>query len=207
MADLQVLGNKVKKQSADVAEQSARLTAERALIDAAREEARHLIDAGEKAKASHAHLTDALREDRKEHEREKVKLLAQQKQLLLDKDAAMREIVGNKTMAGFHASLPTHLAHSPVSNRPFAVEELAQSFHQSPAFDAYGLHAAMPMVPPSPYGGIGYSGLPSPTGTGGPSPPAYDAHHISAALASLTTHTAHIKTFLADEKILSPTPA
>ena len=113
MHDLQLLGARVQSQSSDLAEQSHRLASEKALIEAAKQEARALIEAGEKMRAEVTQFEEQRLNEKKELDKAKMKLLAAQKQLLVDQDRIARELAVAKTIQSFNAALPKHLAPLP----------------------------------------------------------------------------------------------
>lgn len=212
LAELQLLGARVKAQSAEVADQYARLASERTLIEDAKKEARQFIDLGEKAKQSVAELEERRAADKKESDREKVKLLAAQKQLLIDQDRIAREFSFTKSIAGFNASLPKHLAPvgGPTLPMPITTPSMTTayafgintdfdqkefpSFHSPPlaAFEATGQFAPPPPISayththPHPHSAsVSDSAPPGPV----PVSPAGFSYHASPATPHVPLHS------------------
>ena len=221
LGELHLLGAKVQKQSAAVAEQHALLGGERALIEAARAEARQFIEMGEKARADQASLTEQFRAERQGHEKERAELQAEKTKILLQKELARKQLQMSKVLAGVQPGLgaqhypPSGIDSSPLgyttSDRfqPFTSPSgySTRAMHSPPTHDLHGL-------------GSGFTGFsPPPTSAAAFRPHEYDFHptagspvhysstmnhhgDVSAALEALSSHAEHLKGFLAEERIM-----
>ncbi len=183
MNELTLLGAKVQAQSAAVAEQYARLDAERSLIESARAEAQTVIDSVQRASASASAKGDQLRAEKSKQAQEKIKLKQEREKLKQDKENALKQIVNG--IATRSSQLPSQLL-SPTMK--FELHSPNGGGLLSP-FGAHDWPSASPYTLP------GGAGLTSPTRlfpAGG---------DLSAALASLSSHANQLRGFMADQNI------
>ena len=215
MSELTALGAKVKAQSESVAEQYGRLASERALVEQAKLEARSYIDEQAKLKEAGEAELARLREQKVLHEKERSSLLADQKKFMLDRDLAMRALQVSKAIQGFHPShapmgsgtpnYPPHILSPPLPPSSATAGGLGASFtHEEPSLLSHSFRTADPgaaaiLAPQTTPHALARSDRHAALHNH-----AYDSGHISAALASLSSHADHLRGFMQDEKILSP---
>jgi hypothetical protein len=190
MSDLTLLGAKVQAQSAAVAEQYSRLDAERALVDAAKAEAKAHIESVQRASESAVAKGDKLRQEKSRHEREKSQLMIEQKQFVQEKENALRQIVSGVNSGGYGT---TSFMHPPISSIPVGLDATNNNYF-TPISPNPPTHIMPTSTLPSyilPGGGItSPQRIPPATGD------------LSAALASLSSHASELRGFMTDEKML-----
>lgn len=201
MGELHLLGAKVQKQSAEVADQYTQLSQERALIAAAKLEARQLIDASEVARIDQQTRADQFRQERLAHEKERAEVQAEKTKLLMDKEIAKKQMAMARTLAEAQAGLPQYKSMPPM---PIGSPRATYDNQDGPRMYSTASARASPTTTwqqQQPYQEV----LASPSFDAAPAD-RYNPDAITAALAALSSHSEHLRGFLTEEKILLESP-